>query len=72
MRTLAGMVRLVSALQFWKLEPMYSRPSFSVTLVRPSIQEMAPLWIARSVSGIVSEVISLFELKALYLMALTA
>ena len=37
MRTLAGMVRLVSALQPWKLEPMYSRPSFSVTVVSASI-----------------------------------
>ena len=41
-RTLAGMVRLVSEGQFWKLLPMYSSPSFSVTLVSPSIQQMAP------------------------------
>ena len=71
MRTLAGTVKLVSALQLWKLEPMYSRPSLSVTLVRPSIQAMAPFWMARSESGIVSEVTALFELKLLYWMALT-
>ena len=56
MRTLAGPVTLVSALQLEKLPPMYSRPSFSVTRVRPSMPEMTPSRSARSESGIVRAV----------------
>ena len=58
MRTLAGTVTLVSALQLEKLLPRYSRPSFSVTWVRLSIEEMTPPLRERSESGIVREVIS--------------
>ena len=72
MRTLEGMVRLVSALQLEKLEPMYSSPSFRVTQVRLSIQETAPLLSARSVSGMVSEVISLCPPEAFNSRALTS
>ena len=47
------------ALQRLKLlPPMYSSPSFSVTLVRLSMPEIAPLCRARTVSGRVSEVTS--------------